>query len=131
MTNTQIIQKLYENFGNKDIPAILDMLTDDVIFEDYSGLWNGSTHQVVPFHGKYEGKEGMVKFFTKMAETTDITSFEPQDFCVNGDRVIALVNLGGSYKQSGISGKDLWVKIWDLENGKVKRLRATSFPGTI
>lgn len=130
MTNTQIVQKLYENFGKKDVPAIMDMLTDDAVFEDNAALWIDGKPHIVPFAGKYSGKNSIPGFFQKMAETTEITKFEPVKFFENGNHVIALVNLAGRFKTEGTSGENLWVMLWEIDNGKIKGTRVTTMPGT-
>ncbi len=130
MTNTQIVQKLYENFGKRDVPAILDMLTDDVVFDDNAALWIDGKPNIVPFAGKYTGKSNIPGFFQKMGETTEITKFEPVKYFENGNHVIALVNLAGRFKTDGTSGENTWVMIWEVVNGKIKGTRVTTIPGT-
>jgi uncharacterized protein len=130
MTNTQIVQKLYEKFGQRDIPAIMDMLTDDAVFEDSAALWIDGIPHMVPFSGKYNGKNSIPGFFQKMAETTEITKFEPVKFFENGNHVIALVNLKGRFKTDGTSGENTWIMIWEVENGKITGSRVTTMPGT-
>jgi ketosteroid isomerase-like protein len=129
MTNTQIIQKLYENFGKKDIPAVIDMFADDAVFEDYAALWIDGKPNLVPTAGRYEGKNGIVMFFTKMAESWDVTKLEPVKFFESGKEVIALLNLAGNFKTNGISAENGWVMIWGLDAGKIKSTRITTVPG--
>lgn len=131
MTNTQIVQKLYENFGKRDIPAIIDMLADDAEFHDSASLWIDGKPHVVPFAGVYKGKESMPGFFAKMGETTEILKFEPVKFFENGNHVIALINLKGRFKTDGTEGESLWVMLWEIENGKIKSNRVTTMPGIL
>jgi uncharacterized protein len=131
MTNTQIIQKLYENFGKQDIPAILDMLADDAVFVDSAALWIDGKPHMVPFAGTYTGKSSIPGFFQKVAETTEITRFEPVKYFENGNHVVALVNLAGRFKTDGTSGENTWIMLWTVENGKIKGVRVTTMPGTV
>ena len=130
MTNIHIVQKLYENFGKNDIPAVIDMVADDAVFTDSASLWIEGKPYMVPFAGTYNGKSSLPGFFSKMAETTEILKFEPVKFFENGAHVIALVNLKGRFKTDGTEGENTWVMIWEIQNGKIKSSRVTTMPGT-
>lgn len=130
MTNTQIVQKLYEKFGQRDVPAIMEMLHDDAVFEDNAALWIDGRPHMVPFAGTYKGKNSIPGFFQKMGETTEITKFEPVKFFENGNHVIALINLEGKFKTDGTSGKGVWIMLWEIVDGKIKGTRVTTMPGT-
>jgi uncharacterized protein len=131
MTNTQIIQKLYEDFGKGDIQAIIDVLTDDVIFDDNAAIWIEGTPHIVPFAGTYKGKNSIPGFFKKVGETTEITKFEPKLFFENGNHVVAYVNLAGKFKTDGTEGENAWVMLWEISGGKIKGVRVTTMPGTV
>jgi uncharacterized protein len=130
MTNTQIVQKLYEKFGQRDIPAIMELLHDDAVFEDSAALWIDRKPHMVPFSGVYKGKNSIPGFFQKMAETTEITKFEPVKFFENGNHVIAIVNLAGRFKTDGTTGENAWIMVWEVVDGKIKGTRVTTMPGT-
>lgn len=131
MNNTQKVKKLYELFGERNIPGILDMLSDKVVFEDSASLWIDGKPHLVPFTGTYKGKENIGKFFQKMGETTEITKFEPKKYFENGNDVIALCNLAGKFRESGISGESTWVMLWTFDGDKVISSRVTTMPGTV
>lgn len=130
MTNTQIVQKLYERFGQKDIPAVIDMFADNAVFEDYAALWIDGKPNLVPTAGRYEGKNGVGKFFSNMAESWDVTKLEPVRYFESGNEVIVLINLAGNFKTNGLSGENGWIMIWGLEAGKITSTRITTLPGT-
>lgn len=130
MTNTQIVQKVYEHFGKKDIASLIDMVADDAVFVDSASLWIDGKPHMVPFAGTYNGKASLPGFFQKMAETTEILKFEPVKFFENGEHVIVLVNLEGRFKTDGTTGENTWVMIWEIRDGKIKSSRVTTMPGT-
>ena len=70
MSNTQIAQTLYRLFGEGNVPAILELLTDDI-------KWTcpGPT-DILPYAQVYNGKEGVTNFFKLIYENKDFPSFE-------------------------------------------------------
>ena len=51
-TNVAVLQQGYEAFGHGDIPAVLELLTDDV-------EWTMQGPSVIPFAGTFRGREGI------------------------------------------------------------------------
>jgi ketosteroid isomerase-like protein len=92
--NVQLIQELYAAFGRGDVPAILDQLTDDVV-------WYDPGPPEVPHAGSYSGREGVGRFFAK------------------GDRVVVLGSLHARVKETGRSYDNEWAMVWTLRDGKV------------
>ena len=75
--NVQLIQELYAAFGRGDVPAILDQLTDDVV-------WYDPGPPEVPHAGRYSGREGVGRFFARTDETLEIDEFAPTEFLAQG-----------------------------------------------
>ena len=63
-TNADVVQQGYEAFGRGDIPALLDLLTDDV-------EWTLQGPSVIPFAGTRHGHEGVAEFFSVLGVTLD------------------------------------------------------------
>lgn len=131
MKNTPIVMNMFELFGKGDVPGILNLLSDDVVFEDNASIWIDGKPHVVPFAGTYKGKENIGKFFQKVGETIELRKLEPKKFFENGNEVIGLVNLAGSFKNSNVSGESLLVMFWTFEDGKIKSSRVATMPGSI
>ena len=77
--NVDVVQQGYEAFGRGDIPAVLELLTDDV-------EWTEQGPSVIPFAGTFRGREGIAEFFTLLDETLEFEQFEPRKFVGQGDR---------------------------------------------
>src|SRR5512147_3184161 len=77
--NIATIQRVYEAFGKGDVPAILDMVTDDV---DWA---SESTSSLAPWHGNRRGKAEVTGFFEKLAATAEVLDFKPLAFAANDD----------------------------------------------
>jgi len=110
--NVQRIQELYAAFGRGDVPAILDQLTDDVV-------WYDPGPPEVPHAGRYRGREEVGSFFARIAETLEIEEFAPTEFLGQADRVVVLGSLHGRVKDTGRSYDNEWAMVWTLRDGKV------------
>jgi uncharacterized protein len=100
--NVQRIQELYTAFGRGNVPAILDQLTDDVV-------WYDPGPPEVPHAGRYRGREEVGSFFARLAETLEIEEFTPTEFLAEADRVVVLGSLRGRVKATGRSYENEWV----------------------
>jgi hypothetical protein len=70
-TNVAVVQRVYEALGHEDIPALLELLTEDV-------EWVYQGPSVIPFAGTRHGREGVVEIFTLLGETLEFEHFEPR-----------------------------------------------------
>ncbi len=117
MTNTEVVQKIYEAFGRGDVPAILERLADDVDWE-----YGAST--AVPWLQPYKRRADVGNFFASLAGL-EITKFVPKMLMERDGVVIALVDLEARVKATGksISEEDE-VHIWRFDSsGRVARFR--------
>jgi ketosteroid isomerase-like protein len=112
MTNKEIVQTAFDNFSKGNIPAILEVLSDDVTWE-----FNGPS--ILPFAGLRKGKEGALDFFMQLSTSSDVTSFIPKEYIAEGDRVIALGEATATAKQTGKTAHNRWVMAWTFKEGKV------------
>src|SRR5437016_5021882 len=81
--NVEKVKQMYAAFGRGDIQTILNESAEDVI-------WDEPGTSILPTAGRYQGREGVGKFFANVAQTWDFESFEPQEFIAQGDKVIVL-----------------------------------------
>ena len=84
MTNKEIAQALYDYFGQGNVPAILDLVTDDI-------KWTcpGPT-EILPYAQVYNGKKGVEEFFRLIYANKDFPKFEVKELIEEGDKVVAL-----------------------------------------
>ena len=94
--NVEVVRGLYAAFGRGDVPAILDGLTDDVV-------WYGPGAPEVPHAGSYRGREEVGRFFARTAETLEIDEFAPTSFLAPRDRIVVLGSLHARVKETGRS----------------------------
>lgn len=111
-SNVDLIRGGYAAFAAGDIPAVLGLFADDLVW---------STLESVPFGGVYRGPQGAGEFFAKLPQNYSELRVEPERLIDAGDTVVAT----GRHRGRTIAGNDFdvpWVHVWTLRNGK-----ATSF----
>jgi ketosteroid isomerase-like protein len=114
--NLTIAQGIYTAFSQGDIPAILNVLADDVEFHEPPG---GEP----PFTGTYHGRDGAGTFFQQMAAAVDVLMLEPQEFVAQGDTVVVLGHYRFRAKATGITYDTDWAMVWWFRSGKVVKFQ--------
>jgi hypothetical protein len=113
MTNTEIAQALYNYFGEGNVPAILDLLTDDI-------KWTcpGPT-DILPYARVYHGKQEVEHFFRLISENKDFPKFEPREYIAEGDKVVCLGYWDAKSKKTGKSYSGDWAMAFYFRDGKL------------
>ncbi len=115
--NTALVQAAYADFQKGDIASLLDRLTDDV-------RWTTPyPPDIVPHGGTRIGKDGVRLFFEQLARSFEITKFDPREFIASGDHVVALVNIGGHARETGIHANEEVAHVFRVRDGKICELR--------
>ena len=114
--NVDAIQRCYAAVGRGDIPAVLDLLTDDV-------QWTLQGPPAIPFAGTRRGKAGVVEFFSLVGGTLEFHQFEPREFVAQGDSVIAIGYEHSVAKPTGRTLRQAWAHVYTLKDGKIAAFR--------
>lgn len=109
-----VVEKMFTAFSSGDIEKFVDTVSDDTVW-----IYHGT--QIIPA-GTFEKKEGVRIFFTNILERTEIISFEPQQFIVEGNMVVVLGQEHQKVKRSGRELKQKWVQIYTVENELITRM---------
>ncbi len=112
MNNTEIVQEGYEKFGNGDIEGLLNLFSEDI-------KWTTPQTQGSPIGGTYNGRSEVGEFFRLLADSEDITHFEPTEFIADGDKVVVLGNSTATVRETNRSYDNDWVHIFTVEDGKI------------
>jgi uncharacterized protein len=122
MSNLATVQGIYEAFGKGDVPAILDVLADDVQWESWEE--NSAVKAGVPWLQARRGRQEVVGFF-ETAGQMEITELSVLSMMEGGNQVavefVIEANLptfgGGHYR-------DEEMHLWTFDDaGRVIRLR--------
>jgi ketosteroid isomerase-like protein len=111
-TNAEVVRETYEAVGRGDIPALLDLLTDDV-------EWTFQGPSAIPFAGTRRGREGVAEFFSLVGENLEFERFEPREFVAEGDTVVVLGFERSLVKPTGRTFEQEWAHLYALRDGKV------------
>jgi hypothetical protein len=113
----EVVQETYEAVGRGDIPALLDLLTDDV-------KWTFQGPSVIPFAGTRRGREGVAEFFSLVSGNLEFEQFEPREFVAQGDTVVVLGFERSRIKLTGRTLEQEWAHVYKLRDGKVAEFLA-------
>ena len=116
-SNSDIVQGTYEAIGRGDIPALLDLLADDV-------TWTFQGPSAIPFAGTRHGREGVAEFFTLIGESLDFQEFEPREFISQGESVVVLGYEHSIVKPTGRELRQEWAHVYTVSDGKIATFRA-------
>jgi ketosteroid isomerase-like protein len=111
-TNLAVVQQAYAAIGRGDIPGVLDLLTDDVV-------WTLQGPSTIPFAGTRRGREGVAEFFSLVGETLEFQQFEPREFVGQGETVVVLGYERSLVKATGRRFEQEWAHVYTLRNGKI------------
>jgi ketosteroid isomerase-like protein len=110
--NADVLQRMYEAFGRGDIPAVLDMLTDDA-------EWTLRGPSALPHAGTHRGREGIAQFFSSLGENLEVERFELREFVAQGDTVVVLGDERCTVKTTGRTFEQEWAHVYTLTDGKI------------
>jgi ketosteroid isomerase-like protein len=113
--NVQTAKEGYAAFGRGDVPAILELLADDVEWIE------PGPSDLIPAAGTYRGKDEVVKFFVALGENADIHRFEPHEFIAQGDHLVVLIHSEATVKRTGREVTNHLAHVWTFKGGKVAR----------
>jgi ketosteroid isomerase-like protein len=111
--NTKVVQDAYAAFGRNDIPALLDTLDENVVWNPVIGAAS-----YVPTAGERRGKAAVAEFFRIVSEEVLFKVFEPKEFVAQGDKVVSL----GHYRAGVPTGRTFesdFVMVFTVRNGKI------------
>ena len=110
--NLAVVQQGYEAAGRGDIPAVLNLQNDDVV-------WTMQGPPVIPYAGTFRGREGIAEFYSLVEETLELEQFEPRKFVAQGDTVVVLGYEHGVVKATGRRFEQEWAHIYTFRDGKI------------
>ena len=115
-TATSVAQDLYAAFGRGDVPAILNMLADDVDWEFVGPSGLG-------YAGRRRSPAEVAAFFAAIPRADDIHAFEPREFLDAGEHVTVLGWESTTAIETGKRFETEWVHVITVRNGRITRWR--------
>jgi ketosteroid isomerase-like protein len=119
-TNLETVKALYAAFGRGDIPAILDMMSEDVQWEPWADSYGQRAG--VPWYEARTGREGVMEFFN-IVGTFDIAEFTVLDIMASENQVAAEIVIEAATPGGG-RYRDEEMHLWSFDaDGKISRMR--------
>ncbi|HEX8853317.1 MAG TPA: nuclear transport factor 2 family protein [Pyrinomonadaceae bacterium] len=115
--NVEKVQAAYAAFQRGDIEGLLGLMTDDILWE------TPGASDAIPYAGRKRGHAEVKQFFSTLAQSEEITSFEPREFIAQGDKVVVLGSYRGRVRASNRPYDIEWLQVFTLRDGKVAGFR--------
>jgi uncharacterized protein len=110
--NVTIVHQAYNNFKAGNIPALLDLCSDDI-------TWQLPQMENVPFGGTRTTRAGVGEFFALVGENQDSLRFEPRDIVAQGDKVVSLGYYQWRVKATGREFESDFAHVFTIQGGKI------------
>jgi ketosteroid isomerase-like protein len=118
--NLAATEALYAAFGRGDVPAILDLLAEDVRFDQWTDSF--AQRAGVPWLTERSGHQGVADFFGVVG-TFEISEFSVLDLMASDGQVVAEVVIDAKLPGGG-HYRDEELHLWTFDAaGKISRLR--------
>ncbi|BFM38828.1 nuclear transport factor 2 family protein [Synechocystis sp. LKSZ1] len=117
LTNIQVVQQLYAALGKGDIPTVLSLLAEDVVWE------MPHPRELVPFGGIWKGVEEVKQFFITTHNSAQFKQTQLQDYIAQADKVVVVGHNKVVAKPTGKEYENDFVAVWTVQDGKIKEMR--------
>ena len=111
--NVELIRRGYEDYAERGLEAIMDLLDPDVEFVE---------PDFIPGNETFRGHEGARRWFAKIADVWGELSFEPEELVEVDDRVAVAYRIVAVGRGSGLELEDHWAHVWTMRDGKAVRV---------
>lgn len=106
--NVELIRNGYALFEKGDVPAFLDLQSDDVV-------WHIPGKNKLA--GSYTGKAGVTEFITKIGTEFPETKLELHDILANDDHAVVMLTISNSKGAKSISQS--YVHVMHVKDGLI------------
>jgi ketosteroid isomerase-like protein len=112
-TNLEIVQQAYAAFGKGDLPGILAALDPNIV-------WENPGPNSPAYFGAHRGHAAVAtNIFGFLSENLQFEVFEPREFLVGGDKVVALLHIEAKITRTGERLVQEAVHVFSFQGGKV------------
>ena len=116
--NLNVVRDAYLAYRDRNFDALRNCLAEDV-------KWFAiGPPDLIPTAGTRYGHDQVEQYFVTLDGIEDIQTFEPEEFIVEGDKVIAIGDLERRVESTGSLLQSPWVHVFTLRNGKISDFRS-------
>jgi ketosteroid isomerase-like protein len=114
---TQVVQRFYAALGQGDIPTVLSLLAEDVMWE------MPHPRDQVPFGGIWQGVDEVKQFLMTTHSCAQFKQVQLQEYIAQGDKVVVIGHNKVIAKPTGKEYANDFVAVWTVQDGKIKEMR--------
>ncbi|MBL7661720.1 nuclear transport factor 2 family protein [bacterium] len=112
MKPKEIAGKFYEYIAKGDLHSLFDLLHDDIQWELFGP-------KIIPYFGRYQGKDGVGEFFNVLFKHEEILEFVPSSYIEDKEIVAVLGREKCRAKSTGKEFSAEWVQVFRINQGKI------------
>ena len=114
--NLSVVKDTYLAYRDRDIPALLNCLADDVKW------FSLGPPDIIPTAGTRYGRRQVEQYFATLDDAEEVGSLQPQEFIAEGNKVVAIGDLQRHGASSIINSP--WIHVFTLQDGKITEFRS-------
>jgi ketosteroid isomerase-like protein len=113
MTNQEIVETMYAAFAAGDIPGVLALLADDIV-------WNEAEGNKLADRSPYLGPQAVLEgVFQRLAEDFEEFAVEIDTILAQGELVVTQGRYRAKVRGTGIEINPRIASFWTVRNGKI------------
>lgn len=112
--NIQTVQQAYDAFLRADVPAILELMTEECD-------WYVPGVSDIPYAGRRQGRAAVSQFFRLLAESEDTELFNAQKYFASENTVVVLGHYRGKVKRTSQIVDADWVQVFTCKDGRIAK----------
>jgi ketosteroid isomerase-like protein len=118
LDNLKVVRDLYLAYRDRNFDALRNCLAEDV-------KWFAiGPPDIIPTAGTRYGQDQVEQYFVTLDDMEAIESFEPEEFILEGDKVVAMGDLERRVDSKGRVLQSPWVHVYTVRNGKITDFRS-------
>ena len=120
LDNLSIVEQFYAGFAERDLPAVLETLAEDV---DWQSPVSRSQPTEISWAKPRNSREEVATFFQELLGAVTPEKLETLEFTAEGNRVTVEGLNRGTVKSTGKAYEHDWIMVFTIEQGQIKRFR--------
>jgi ketosteroid isomerase-like protein len=130
-----VLRVIYDAFNRRDRDGLLERFHPEIEVDETEDLAYAAAllrvlgPRFVVLSGGYRGREEVKMLFETVWEISDWFKVELKELIATDDCIIVVLKLQARAKGTGLEGEADTTHLWNMEDGKGRRLRVYADPG--
>lgn len=110
-----VVREMFDAFAREDVAGILETVDPD-------SRWTYIGANPAPRRASLDGHEGVRRFFRRILDRLDMSSFDPREFVVQGPTVVVFGSESGVVRKTEEPFHNEWVQKYVVRDGKITEM---------